>query len=292
MFLSRDPWSGDELQSLSHNGWLYVEGNPVKYRDPSGLITQDEATRPGGADEIVNELKPYGITIYKDWGIDYEPWVGGCRIWMQGAWKYDDLVKVKAAIHIFDDARFFFGAARFSRAIQGHALIFRWNDDSHTSFAPPGVLREAAGADVVLTNYPFTNGPQPEYPIYQVIHELGHVWDHRTGNALSKGLMIALNTWYKDKAGWHWDPYRNNELPPGADPTCTVNEIRLGICAVPYAFTYGVAGDRVEGPGWEDWAESFASYIYPNYHDVVGQTNLDSSATRKWYVRTQISNVH
>jgi RHS repeat-associated protein len=68
MFLSRDPWSGDELQSLSHNGWLYVEGNPVKYRDPSGLITQDEATRPGGADEIVNELKPYGITIYKDWG--------------------------------------------------------------------------------------------------------------------------------------------------------------------------------------------------------------------------------
>ena len=36
VFLSRDPWSGDDLRPGSMNGWNYVEGNPVNRTDPSG----------------------------------------------------------------------------------------------------------------------------------------------------------------------------------------------------------------------------------------------------------------
>jgi RHS repeat-associated protein len=35
-FLTRDTWMGDYNRPLSLNRWMYVEGNPVNYADPSG----------------------------------------------------------------------------------------------------------------------------------------------------------------------------------------------------------------------------------------------------------------
>ncbi len=35
-FMSRDTWAGDYNSPLSLNRWMYVEGNPVNYVDPSG----------------------------------------------------------------------------------------------------------------------------------------------------------------------------------------------------------------------------------------------------------------
>ncbi len=37
-FLSRDTWGGDYNSPLSFNRWMYVEGNPVNYADPTGHI--------------------------------------------------------------------------------------------------------------------------------------------------------------------------------------------------------------------------------------------------------------
>ncbi|HNM36736.1 MAG TPA: RHS repeat-associated core domain-containing protein, partial [Anaerolineales bacterium] len=39
-FQSRDTWSGDYNRPLSLNRWMYVEGNPVKYTDPSGFCPE------------------------------------------------------------------------------------------------------------------------------------------------------------------------------------------------------------------------------------------------------------
>jgi RHS repeat-associated protein len=37
-FLSRDTWSGGANRPLSLNRWMYVEGNPVNYTDPTGNL--------------------------------------------------------------------------------------------------------------------------------------------------------------------------------------------------------------------------------------------------------------
>jgi RHS repeat-associated protein len=37
-FLTRDLWEGDVNSPMSFNRWMYVEGNPVNYTDPTGMI--------------------------------------------------------------------------------------------------------------------------------------------------------------------------------------------------------------------------------------------------------------
>jgi hypothetical protein len=98
--------------------------------------------------------------------------------------------------------------------------------------------------------------------------------------------------------GEFWNPYSNSELPSGAstDPSCTVEAIahQKSGCWIPYDFTYGGGTNLLEGPGWEDWADSFASYLYPGYHarSAVPQTNLVTGGIREAYVRYQIEHVH
>lgn len=38
-FITRDTWGGDYNQPMSLNRWMYVEGNPVNFIDPSGLLS-------------------------------------------------------------------------------------------------------------------------------------------------------------------------------------------------------------------------------------------------------------
>jgi len=64
-FLSRDTWAGDDNRPLSLNRWMYVEGNPIKWGDPSGMIPEEKADE---ADEFVEKLRLYNVHIKKDWG--------------------------------------------------------------------------------------------------------------------------------------------------------------------------------------------------------------------------------
>ncbi len=65
MFLSHDPWSGDDLRPESMNGWNYVEGNPINRTDPSGASESDPGGGCGGSCEIDASFD-LGYTIVAD----------------------------------------------------------------------------------------------------------------------------------------------------------------------------------------------------------------------------------
>ncbi|MBI9047413.1 MAG: RHS repeat-associated core domain-containing protein [Anaerolineaceae bacterium] len=47
-FLSRDTWQGDYTRTVPLNKWMYVEGNPVNYTDPSGYFSRKTLIRTFG----------------------------------------------------------------------------------------------------------------------------------------------------------------------------------------------------------------------------------------------------
>lgn len=300
-FISNDSWRGNYRHPLTLNGWNYSLSNPVNYTDPSGMITRQEAP---GADRIWSDLwLNYGIEITKDWGeTDYWAIVGygrgnvpiyakKCGAWALGSWRtLKELQLVYQAVDILSQKMG--GPAKLQSAL-GHPRITRWNESNHTSGAPPGWL--SAYSDVVLTNDTFDH--IDKYARYTVIHELAHVWDNRTGYRLSWLMQDALHTFRFTSGGEIWDPFASSEVPPGALQGCTMEDIakrRTG-CGdkdfFPYALTYGGGGPLFEGAGWEDWAESVASYVYPDYHNSTGQTNLVSGGARELYVRFQLEHI-
>ena len=82
------------------------------------------------------------------------------------------------------------------------------------------------------------------------------------------------------------------ESYPGTIIGCSVTDMEKGEngCGIPYAATYGAAGPYWEGPGWEDWAESFASYVYTDYFPSrkPSRIALIAGGIREIYIEEQI----
>ena len=49
-FIQRDTWGGDSERPRSHNAWLYAEGNPIRYIDPTGHIIIEQSILNGEAE--------------------------------------------------------------------------------------------------------------------------------------------------------------------------------------------------------------------------------------------------
>lgn len=112
-----------------------------------------------------------------------------------------------------------------------------------------------------------------EYAIHTVIHGLGHVWDWRNGLSLSKGMGRDIETldcfdhpMYGEICLFYID--RIKEKPPG----------ELG---GPYAGKNAM----------EDWADSFANYVYDQYYRRVGYKLLDTGGARERYIEKQLQAV-
>ena len=111
-----------------------------------------------------------------------------------------------------------------------------------------------------------------------------------------------MNTWICTDNGCDWYPLAMRydeetseivmiapEPYPGTIEDCTVTQMinNEDGCDIPYAATYG-AGDLFEDPGWEDWADSLAAYVYPEYFTIRGRTALQSGGLRERYIEEQI----
>jgi RHS repeat-associated protein len=67
-FLIRDSWEGDANLPVSYNKWAYANGNPVRYVDPSGMISEGEEDEE--ANKLVERLKTtYNVEVIRNWGI-------------------------------------------------------------------------------------------------------------------------------------------------------------------------------------------------------------------------------
>lgn len=113
-----------------------------------------------------------------------------------------------------------------------------------------------------------------DYLKYGVAHELGHVWDRRTSLQLSNDLMGELGTEkciVGPKAGSKncvFDIWSGREKPPGSTNP-----------AKNYASTSPM----------EDWAEAFASTLYPDYYKNSGSWQI--GPLRKQYVYNKINSI-
>jgi len=271
-FISRDTWAGDYNRPLSLNSWLYVEGNPVNFTDPSGYISEKPGERKR-AELILAKLSTiYNVHIKKDWGymnefihypnmyIDPSNTLVNCQ-WVPGNWRtVDELEYMLEAVKSM--SRVMGGPSKFRSAMQS-VRITRLNIDEITPHTFPII-------DIVYTNFGFSN---KDYIIYVTIHEFGHVWDIRSGFRLSAEMSRVVGTYYCDPyGGWpcYYDVFKGQEPPPGK-PNLYDN----------------YAGSNAR----EDWAESFATYVDPNYYG--GFSNyIPLGPIRKQYVQDQIQTIH
>jgi hypothetical protein len=104
--------------------------------------------------------------------------------------------------------------------------------------------------DIELNDNSFSKN-NPKYPYYTIAHEIGHIWDFREGFQLSHKLGIKSGTLtlvcnpIQQVCSYEFNADNTNEIHPG-DPT-------------------RIEGQYAKTNVFEEWAESFASYIYPLY---------------------------
>ena len=221
-------------------------------------------------------------------------------ILLKGPWDKEQTLQMEKVVE--DSSRLFGGMVGFIAVFHGLRVLYLKSrlleKIGIRSSAPPAPISTLLGADVVLVNHK---------PAYIIAHEMGHVWDYRSKYKMSQGLMKRLGTWRKRSApktrsgtldnaeasAYEWHPYPVPEPYPGT-PTRIGNKIPAEVGEVtPYAATLGggaglnALASKLTKPGMEDWAETFASYLYPEYYDSLNRQAVDPDGIRAAYLKEQ-----
>ena len=285
-FLTKDTWQGDYNRPASLNKWNYVESNSVNYTDPSGFIRQGpEAQR---ADNIRSRLNTMGIVIVKDWGDIYTFDPNSYKIstcgWDEGRWGIKDLVYIEKAAR---DLNKKIGGPSKLRAAVGQVVVNKINRNSSMMSPPPDRTPTwLLGDIVILTTASQSN---EEWYKFTFVHEFGHVWDYRQGSQISMDLEKELGAYACHFGVCYWDPSQSVEAPPDTLRICKEKPNDKMCEKPPYSSTYGNSGPLFSSVGAEDWAQSLAYFVYPDYQSDI---TIGLRSVRRQFVKKQISYLH
>jgi RHS repeat-associated protein len=249
-FLSRDTWAGDVNNPLSLNRWMYVEGNPVNYVDPSGRIKENEVSM---AEASIKLLSLYGITLRPDWGYSVayldnhlsilglgDPIICGGD-WREGDWSLGELLNTVLGVQTL--ALAMGHPEKFKNELGTPIIIYQ---------APTPYVAVAESSHSIRFNseYNFDNEQNIQMQ-WTVVHELAHIWDANKRYKLSERLEKQTNgktTFELNDQGIWKEIYI-----PGSFP-------------VPACYN-----DRFNRR--EDFAESVAAYLYPGWASARASDN-------------------
>jgi hypothetical protein len=252
--------------------------------DPTGFITEAEGNE---ADSIISILSStYGVFIDKDWGYTGTPTstptvsvtttptptvtitpTTSCK-WLPGEWKNIwDLRNVQAAIERTSIA--VGGGANFSKMFGEFRIAFR-AVSCGKGCTYPGiggnyliVLEDQGKPGNISLDVLDTHGDY-NFDEWTVVHEMGHLWDFRNNENWRKKLLSKTGG-YVDYLWRQLKTKCSNDWEPGCNDASYF-----------YGDVPAKGSDSNFNPG-EDFAESFAAYIFP------------TDATN--YVKTYYSNI-
>ena len=173
-FISADAIVPSPGNPQSLNRYAYVRNNPLRYRDPTGRIEEDEEA---DADSWLAWLaKTYGITVIRDygWRIGYNE-KGPYNYWAKGAWEISDLVFVARVV---SDLAYMMGGADTLKQRLGGVWMDRNAGDNGGLGGPHSV---SLGKNLNE---------------WTVVHELAHAWDGASWGRLSWDLMSHTGGYY------------------------------------------------------------------------------------------------
>jgi RHS repeat-associated protein len=235
-FVQPDTIIPDPTNPQSFNRYSYVNNRPCSMVDPSGHCGAD--LNPDGS---VNQAATEECVSIRD-GL-----VGDYSISITGIWTLNEmgllsegLAGILAALDSDTETAFsmfegIFGGVRLNRKRGG------WHANAYTKSRNRITFHDGTFFKPDITNKKYTSDPRDDASVYETIsHELGHVWDRRSGRDLSDSLRQVVEGEYEFKFLW----FEFGEYTVGIKSSWTS----------PYDLRHP-PNER------EDWAYTFAAFV-------------------------------
>jgi RHS repeat-associated protein len=248
-FMTRDSWGGNDKKPISYNGWLYGDGNPIFYADPSGHSAIVKFTSDGiqnwtqtekdvveaGAQDVANAYAKL-INSYSLYVLQYNECYGSLFFVLMNKVTPDSIFNIvhdgPITFHRSSEQVYWMGKTFGKNLIKFYNHIAIYQDEEGHNLPP-----------IVQKLY------LPTYPRI-VVHEIGHAFDDATKNLMSNTLKADYSSLLRPL-----DEYGSIEHVDNSNP----NHPRYyGYAGNVGYWQFGWDGDRSQ----EEFADMFVGWTY------------------------------